>query len=52
MSFASFSYALLDIYQFINGPGVAVVTIFSSIALGGLFSIVERFLDLREKKEL
>lgn len=48
---ASFMYAFLDVFWFYNFNlnGGAFL---SSIALGGLLSVFERIVDLREKKVL
>ena len=52
MSGASFGYALLDIWNFQYGSGIPFVSFLTSIALGGMFSVLERFIDLWEKNEL
>lgn len=52
MSGASFGYALLDIWSFLYGSGIPFVSFLTSIALGGMLSVLERFIDLWEKNEL
>lgn len=50
IAFASFLYALIDIVSFYNSE-LKFGTILGSLALGGLVSIFEKMLDLKEKNE-
>lgn len=52
MSGVSFGYALLDLCDFLYGTGIPFVSFLMSIVLGGMLSVLERFIDLLEKNEL
>jgi ABC-type Fe3+-siderophore transport system permease subunit len=49
---SSFIYALYDIHNFSNHIDLVIVSFSGSIALGGIFAIIERIVDLWERKEL